>query len=149
MVRSLVIFYADDGLIGFRDPEWIQGDLNVLIGLLHRVGLMSNVTKSNTMTYQPGKMHKGMLEEDFNQRITGIGAIYLYPPWRRIPCTDCGVDLTAGSMTAHHRHLYGTELDTNWDLLPSSQTEQTPHVYELRLPTAMLGGPYQPKLDFG
>ena len=29
--RSLGIFYANDGLIGLRKPEWLQGYLNVLI----------------------------------------------------------------------------------------------------------------------
>ena len=40
-------FYADVGLIGSRDPEWLQGALNVLIRLLRRVGKMPNVAKSN------------------------------------------------------------------------------------------------------
>ena len=30
---SRYMFYADDGLIGSRDPEWLQGGINILIGL--------------------------------------------------------------------------------------------------------------------
>ena len=28
------VFYADDDIIGLWDPKWLQGDLNVIIGLL-------------------------------------------------------------------------------------------------------------------
>ena len=48
--RSMGLLCADDGLIGSQDLEWIQGTINVLIGLLHGVGLVDNVAKSNTMT---------------------------------------------------------------------------------------------------
>ena len=37
------VFYANDVIIVFRDPEWIQGVINVLIGLFQRVGLLANV----------------------------------------------------------------------------------------------------------
>ena len=40
--RSLVMLYADDGILGSQYPEWIQGDLNVLIGLFQRIGLADN-----------------------------------------------------------------------------------------------------------
>ena len=41
----LGIFYTCDSLLGSRYPEWIQGDLNVLIGLFRQIGLMANVAK--------------------------------------------------------------------------------------------------------
>ena len=41
--RSMEVVYEDDGLIGSREPEWLQGSLNVLIGLFLRIGLMTNV----------------------------------------------------------------------------------------------------------
>ena len=31
------MFYADDGLIESRDPEWLQGALNLPISLFYRV----------------------------------------------------------------------------------------------------------------
>ena len=42
---SLGEFYADDGLIGSRDPECLQGVINTLIVLFPRVVLMFNVEK--------------------------------------------------------------------------------------------------------
>ena len=46
----LVLFYADDSVVVSRDPEWLQGDLNVLIGLFRWYGLVSNVAKSKAVT---------------------------------------------------------------------------------------------------
>ena len=57
------VFYVEDGLLGLQDPEWLQGDLNILIGLFHQIGLMANVTKSKKMTYQLGMIWLGMLDE--------------------------------------------------------------------------------------
>ena len=39
----MIVFYSDDGMIGSRDAEWLQVDINVIIGLFRRVGLMANV----------------------------------------------------------------------------------------------------------
>ena len=50
---SLGVFYSDDGLIGLRDPEWLQGDLNISIGLFCCIGLMANIARSKIMTCQP------------------------------------------------------------------------------------------------
>ena len=60
LVTSLGMFYTDDGIVGLKDSVWLQGPLNV--------------AKSSTMTCQPGVIHTGMSEADFNQRITGNGA---------------------------------------------------------------------------
>ena len=65
------VFYADDVIMGSQDPEWIQGAIDVLIGLFYRVGLMANVAKYNTMTFQLGAIHTGMSEEDFSCRSSG------------------------------------------------------------------------------
>ena len=74
--RIMGVFYANDGLIGLRDPEWLQGDFNVLIGLFHRVGLVVNVAKSKTMNFQTGAIFTGIPEEDFSWRRTGDGDTY-------------------------------------------------------------------------
>ena len=60
VVRSLGVFYADDGIIRSWYPEWLQGALSVLIGLFSRVRLMVNVAKSNNMTFQLWEINTGM-----------------------------------------------------------------------------------------
>ena len=53
-VQLMGLFYADEGMIGSRVPELIQREIDVIIGLLIRFGLMANVAKSKTMTFQSG-----------------------------------------------------------------------------------------------
>ena len=67
---STGVFYGDDGLIRSWDPEWIQGVINILIGIFPRLGLIANVAKSNTTTCHPGEICTGMSEEDSSQNIT-------------------------------------------------------------------------------
>ena len=45
------------------DPEWLQGVLDVLIGLFRRIGLMANISKSQKVTCQPGAI-RSVLSED-------------------------------------------------------------------------------------
>ena len=80
------VFYTDYGLIVSRAPEWIQGAVNVLIGLFRRVVLMDNVAKSKTMYFHPGEICTGMSEETFSGRSKGEEATYRERLWRRIPC---------------------------------------------------------------
>ena len=62
VVRCMGMFYADDGLIGSWDPEWLQRYLKVLIDLFKWYGLVANVAKSKAMTCQPGDIWSGMSE---------------------------------------------------------------------------------------
>ena len=43
------IFYTYESMVGLWDPEWIQGSLNVLIGLFWWYRLMYNVANSKSM----------------------------------------------------------------------------------------------------
>jgi hypothetical protein len=43
--REIVAFFVDDGLVGSRDPIWLQGALNVLVKLFESIGLRTNPNK--------------------------------------------------------------------------------------------------------
>ena len=58
--RCMGVFDADDGIIGSREPEWIQGAMNVLIIISRSVSLMAYVESSNTATYYTGEIHTCM-----------------------------------------------------------------------------------------
>ena len=47
------VLYSENGLIGSQELEWIQGDLSVIIGLFHQIGLMANVSRFKMMMCQP------------------------------------------------------------------------------------------------
>ena len=65
------MFYEDDSTIRSSDTEWIQGDINIIIGLFRRVGIMPNVAESKTMTCQPGSINTGISYEDLSIRSKG------------------------------------------------------------------------------
>ena len=52
--RCTGLFYADAGIIVSRDQECLQGDINVIIVLFRKFGLMVNVAKSENMNCQEG-----------------------------------------------------------------------------------------------
>ena len=76
----------------------------------------------------------GMSEEDMALKCTKVGDSYRVRLLRRIPCPECGVDLTVGSMMAHHRRIYVTEPATNWIQRLVIQTVHQPQVYDVILP---------------
>ena len=59
-----------------------KGDLNVLIGIFRRVGLMDNVAKFKTITFQPGKFSQGC-----HKRLSAGGALGMVP-LTRSTCSD-------------------------------------------------------------
>ena len=48
--RCLGLFFVYNGVVGLWYPTWLQGALNVLIGIFHRYGLVANVAKYKSMT---------------------------------------------------------------------------------------------------
>ena len=67
------VFYEYDSLLGSREPEWIQGALNILIKMFWRIGLVANVAKLKTTMCQLGAIGPGMSEEIFYRSSTGEG----------------------------------------------------------------------------
>ena len=59
----LGIFYTNDDVVGLQDTEWLQGSLNVIIGLFHHNRLLANVVKEKEMTCQTGTIRYRMSEE--------------------------------------------------------------------------------------
>ena len=69
-VRVLVaIFYADDGLIASRDPAVLQTAIDLLTGLFDRVGLKTNTTKTECMTFLPGKIRTALSDTAYRARM--------------------------------------------------------------------------------
>ena len=74
--RCLVLFYADDVMVGAQDSEWLQNALNFIIGLFWRYRLFANVTKSQTITFQPGALWSGMPDEAVGRLCKSLGVSY-------------------------------------------------------------------------
>ena len=61
--RYLRLFYANYGMVGSLDADWVQHFMNILVGLFRSYGLAANVAKSHTMTCQPGILRLGMSDQ--------------------------------------------------------------------------------------
>ena len=86
--RSLGVFYMNDVLLIYWDPEWLQFSLNILIGMFWKIFLVYNVTKSNTITCHSGAIVSGISQEAFGRSNTGEGSTYRERLRRRVPCPD-------------------------------------------------------------
>ena len=59
-------FYTDYGILGSHNQEWLQGALNVLIGLFWRIGLVAKISKSKKIMCHPGSIRSAISEELFS-----------------------------------------------------------------------------------
>ena len=89
----------------------------MLIGLFRRISLEDNITKSKKMIFQPGDIWSGMSADAFTRRRTGEGKNYHDHLRRQIPFPECGVEMTAGSLTDHHRRMHGTKPEIDQERL--------------------------------
>ena len=65
VVHSLGVFYIDYVILGYPDPECMQGDLNFFIRLFRWIVLAENIFKSKNMTCHPEEIRLGMSQEAF------------------------------------------------------------------------------------
>ena len=65
------VFYADDGLPTPPQPDRLQEALEVMMGLLYRVGLRTNVDKTVGIVCQPCRNAGIQLEEAYTRRMMG------------------------------------------------------------------------------
>ena len=49
--RCIKISYTDNGVVGLRDQEWLQGALNMLIDLFFQYRLVANVANSKAIAF--------------------------------------------------------------------------------------------------
>ena len=54
VILLVACFYVDDVLIASRDPYFLQRAFDLLMELYDSVGLQTNTTKTETMTFLPG-----------------------------------------------------------------------------------------------
>ena len=127
-------FYTNDDMIGSRDPDCLKHFTNVMIGLFQHYGLAATITKSLSMTFQTSALRSGMSAEAEDLKCMGMEDSYRIRLIQRIPCLECGVELTAGKMMAHRCHMHRTEPEIDWNWLTVSQTEHHPQVYNVRFP---------------
>jgi hypothetical protein len=123
--REIVAFFVDDGLVGLRDPVWLQGTLDVLIKLFESIGLRSNPDKTKVMMCIPGNIRVAHTEEAYHTQQYGPVNPTAKHHW--VECDNCGVSLAAGSLRSHLE----TKHDTYWSIVLNQELtgEHEPIVY--------------------
>ena len=64
-------------MVGYWDPEWLQGALNVPTRLFWWYELVAKVTNSKAMRFQPGEIRSGISEEAVGKKYMGKGETYI------------------------------------------------------------------------
>ncbi len=100
VVKILVAFYVDDGLIASHDPVWLQESFDVLIGLFEQIGLFMNAPKTKAMVCIPGRIQEGYTEEEY-ANYKSLTETSADRKCRCVDCEICGVSLAAGSYQSH------------------------------------------------
>ena len=127
------VFYADDGMVGATDPEWLQGAFSALVAIFDRVGLQTNVDKTVSMACQPFRAGSGnRTAEGYRRRITGEGKSFRERHRERVACEECGAEIAAGSLSSHlmTRHSKAAPRRHLW----SPQTTGGPRTYKINWP---------------
>ena len=71
--QCMGMFCADDVLFWSRDPEWIQGYPNGIIGLFRQYILVANITQFKAMMCPPEEIQSRISEEALIQKSTWRG----------------------------------------------------------------------------
>ena len=71
-IRNLLeCFYVDDRIIALRDPVFLQECIDKLATLFDRFDLVTNITKTQSMTFLPGNIRGFFLMETYKKRMDG------------------------------------------------------------------------------
>ncbi len=109
--REIVAFFVDNGLVGSRDPIWLQSALDILVILFESIGLRTNPDKTKVMTCVPGNIRVAHTEGAYHTQ--QYGPVNPTAKHHRVECNICGVSLAARSLCSHLE----TKHDTYWSFV--------------------------------
>jgi hypothetical protein len=109
--KEIVAFFVDNGLVGSRDPIWLQSALDILVTLFEGIGLWTNPDKTKVMTCVPGNIRVAHTEVVYH--VQPLGPIDPTAKHRQVECNICGVSLVVQSLRSHLE----TQNDTYWSFV--------------------------------
>ena len=65
LTALFAIFYVDDAYVAARDPVFLQRALNILVNTFARVGLETNIAKTQAMICTPGRILVQLSSESY------------------------------------------------------------------------------------
>ena len=128
-----MVFYADDGMVGASDPEWLQDAFSALVAIFDRVGLQTNFDKTVRMACQPCRVGTGNRTTDgYRRRLTGDGNSFRERQRERVACGECGAEIASGSLSSHLMTRHGKAAPRRHLWAP--QTTGGPRTYKMNFP---------------
>ena len=104
---KVAVFYADDGMVGSTDPDWLRSAIQHLCDLFRAIGLKPNTSKTQVMTCHPGDFRSVRSVDGYKRQLTGTGASYRDRKRRRTVCPVCDKDVSAASLASHLASQHG------------------------------------------
>jgi hypothetical protein len=95
-----VIFYVDDAYLASRDPEFLQQALDILVNLFARVGLKTNVKKTQTMICTPGRIRTQLPAASYTRMREGLTTAEEWDS-QKVQCHQCNKMMAASSLCRH------------------------------------------------
>jgi hypothetical protein len=96
MATFFAILYVDDAYLVSPGPEFLQRALDILVHLFARVGLKTNVQKTQTMICTPGRIRIQLPKDSYAQM---RGGMILAREWdsQMVVCCQCDASLKVGA----------------------------------------------------
>ena len=134
VVLQNALFYADDGEISSRNPEWLQQAIDTLVEHFERVGLKTNVGKTEAMVCQPPHIAPALSEESYASFLGRTGESSSTRKRRRVTCERCNSSMQAKYFRIHNRRVHG--LDEGQVCLPAP-TRDHGQLYTMDFPRTL------------
>ena len=100
MATFFAIFYVDNAYLAPRDAEFLQRALDIIIGLLERVGLQTNRKKTQTMICTQGRIRTQLPFESYHRMQRGRVSAAKWNA-RQVECCQCRKVMLASSLGRH------------------------------------------------
>jgi hypothetical protein len=111
MSTFLAIFYVDDAYLASRDAEFLQHVLDLLVIFFARVGLETNVSKTQTMVCTRGRI-RTQLPADLYRRLRHGRVTAAEWNARDVECFKCGKMVKATSFCRHLADMHNVYQQT-------------------------------------
>ena len=148
MDTFFAVFYVDDAYLASRDPEFLQRAIDLIVELFARVGLETNVTKTQAMICTPGRIRIQLPSDSYARLRRGR---IMAADWasREVQCLQCEAFVKASSLQTHlasQHEVYKVVTVPEDYLVPrTAVTYRSDPKYNGRLPCPIPGCPGEHK----
>ena len=80
------LFYANNRVVAYTNPGWLQSEFDMIMGLFDRVGLQTNVRKTVGVVFRTFRAARVQAEKSYTWRMTGEGIRFKVRQRERVIC---------------------------------------------------------------